>query len=62
VTELVDSGIDWTVIESWLAAKGVANVRVTEIEPIGGGTQNLMFRFRCGDARLVLRRGPEAPR
>ena len=58
MTELVDSGIDWGVIESWLAAKGAANVRVTEIEPIGGGTQNLMFGFRCGDARLVLRRGP----
>ncbi len=58
VTELVDSSVDWSVVESWLAAKGVAYGQVSDIEPIGGGTQNLMFGFRCGDARLVLRRGP----
>src|SRR6202171_3056580 len=62
VTELVDSSVDWSVVESWLAAKGVAYGQVTAIEKIGGGTQNLMFRFRCGDAQLVLRRGPRHPR
>jgi aminoglycoside phosphotransferase (APT) family kinase protein len=62
VTELVDSSVDWSVVESWLAAKGVAYGQVTAIEQIGGGTQNLMFRFRCGDAELVLRRGPRHPR
>src|SRR5882672_2184025 len=58
VTELVDSSVDWSVVESWLAEKGVAYGPVTDVDPIGGGTQNLMFRFECGDARLVLRRGP----
>jgi aminoglycoside phosphotransferase (APT) family kinase protein len=58
VTELVDTSIDWTEVESWLAARGVASGRITDIEPIGGGTQNLMFSFRCDDVRLVLRRGP----
>ena len=58
VTELVDSSVDWAVLESWLAARGVADGEVTDIEQIGGGTQNLMFRFQCGDASLVLRRGP----
>lgn len=58
VTDLVDSAIDWTVIESWLAAKGVADGPITDVEQIGGGTQNLMFKFRCDDAELVLRRGP----
>jgi aminoglycoside phosphotransferase (APT) family kinase protein len=58
VIELVDSSVDWDAVESWLAAKGVADGVISEIEQIGGGTQNLMFRFRCGDARLVLRRGP----
>jgi len=58
VTELVDSPVDWAVLESWLAVRGVADGEVTDIEQIGGGTQNLMFRFRCGDASLVLRRGP----
>jgi aminoglycoside phosphotransferase (APT) family kinase protein len=58
VTELVDSAIDWAVVEAWLAARGVAVGQVTGIEQIGGGTQNLMFKFRCADVRLVLRRGP----
>jgi aminoglycoside phosphotransferase (APT) family kinase protein len=58
MTELGESPIDWAVVESWVAAKGVAEGRVTEIEPIGGGTQNLMFGFQCGGARFVLRRGP----
>ena len=58
VTELVDSSIDWAAVESWLAARGVADGKVTGIEQIGGGTQNLMFKFQCGDAHLVLRRGP----
>jgi aminoglycoside phosphotransferase (APT) family kinase protein len=58
VTELLDSAIDWALIESWLATRGVAEGQVSDIEQIGGGTQNLMFKFQCGDARLVLRRGP----
>src|SRR5689334_18937618 len=58
VTDLLDLSVDWAAIESWLAAKGVADRPITEIQPIGGGTQNLMFRFRCGDNWLVLRRGP----
>ncbi len=52
------ASVDWTVVERWLATKSVADGRITDIEQIGGGTQNLMFRFRCGDAGLVLRRGP----
>ena len=32
VTELVDSSVDWSVVESWLAAKGVAYGQVTVIE------------------------------
>jgi len=44
VTELVDSGVDWGVIESWLAAKGVAYVLVTEMEQIGGGTTGSILR------------------
>ena len=58
VTELVDSSVDWGLVESWLAERGVADGQVTGVEQIGGGTQNLMFRFDCGDAHLVLRRGP----
>ena len=58
MTELVDSSVDWTVVEDWLIAKGVADGQVTEVQQIGGGTQNLMYKVRCGDVRLVLRRGP----
>jgi hypothetical protein len=48
VTELVDSGVDWGVVESWLAAKGVAYVRVTEMEQIGGGTTGSILRVDGG--------------
>jgi hypothetical protein len=48
VTELVDSGVDWGVIESWLAAKGVAYVRVTKMEQIGGGTTGSILRVDGG--------------
>ena len=58
VTELVESSIDWAEVGSWLAARGVADGPVTDVQRIGGGTQNLMFGFQCGDVRLVLRRGP----
>jgi hypothetical protein len=57
VTELRGSSVDWAAIESWLGAHGVADGRVTDIEPVGGDTQNLMFKFRCGNTHLVLRRG-----
>lgn len=62
VTELVDPSVDWTVIESWLAARDMADGQVIGVEQVGGGTQNLMFKFQCGDAQLVLRRGPRHPR
>jgi aminoglycoside phosphotransferase (APT) family kinase protein len=58
VTELEESSVDWAVVESWLAARDIANGKVTNVERIGGGTQNLMFLFQCGDTQLVLRRGP----
>jgi aminoglycoside phosphotransferase (APT) family kinase protein len=58
MAERADTSVDWAVIESWLASRCVAGGAVTDIEVIGGGTQNLMFRFQCGDVRLVLRRGP----
>jgi hypothetical protein len=48
VTELVDSGANWGVIESWLAAKGFAYVRVTEMEQIGGGTTGSILRVDGG--------------
>jgi aminoglycoside phosphotransferase (APT) family kinase protein len=54
-----ESSVDWNAIASWLAAKDIALGQITDVEQIGGGTQNLMFAFQCGDVRLVLRRGPE---
>lgn len=51
--------MDWPSIEDWLADRGIAQGAVRDIHPIGGGTQNLMFGFRCGERSFVLRRGPE---
>ena len=35
---------------------------VTDVEPLAGGTQNIVVRLRVNDRRLVLRRPPPHPR
>jgi aminoglycoside phosphotransferase (APT) family kinase protein len=54
-----DAPIDWAVVRSWMTDRGLVDGDLTDIEPIGGGTQNLMFSFRSGPHCFVLRRGPE---
>ncbi|WP_084524086.1 phosphotransferase family protein [Nocardia inohanensis] len=54
--------VDWNVVQRWLSGQGLGGSPITDIEPIGGGTQNLMYRFRVGDTPYVLRRGPAHPR
>nr|WP_084523641.1 phosphotransferase family protein [Nocardia inohanensis] len=39
-------------------AEGLPPGAVTDIQPIGGGTQNIMLRFRRGGREYVLRRPP----
>jgi aminoglycoside phosphotransferase (APT) family kinase protein len=40
-------------------AQGLGTGPLTDVRSIGGGTQNLMFRFTRDDREYVLRRGPE---
>lgn len=46
-------------VEAWMDAEGLGAGPIVDVSPIGGGTQNLMFRFRRDGRDYVLRRGPE---
>ncbi|MFI8975294.1 phosphotransferase family protein [Nocardia asteroides] len=50
--------LDWSVLPPWMATHGLRGDVITGIAPIGGGTQNLMYRFDFGGRSYVLRRGP----
>lgn len=51
-----------TALTRWLAHHGIDAGPPVDFQPLTGGTQNLMFRFRVGEDTLVLRRGPRHPR
>lgn len=42
----------------WMDEQGLADGAIGDVEAIGGGTQNVMLRFRRGREEFVLRRGP----
>lgn len=45
---------------SWMDGQGIAaDTPLSEVRRIGGGTQNVMIRFRRGPDEFVFRRGPE---
>lgn len=46
----------------WLDAEAVGSGPVTEVSPVGGGTQNVLVSFRRDGRRYVLRRPPVRPR
>lgn len=43
-------------LTSWLDAQGLEAGAELTIEPLSGGSSNLMFRLNRGQSRLVLRR------
>lgn len=53
-----DLGVDLGLLAEWLDGHGVGNGPLTDVRPLGGGTQNVMLRFRRGERELVFRRGP----
>ena len=53
-----DPGIDLAVLTAWLDDQGVGSGPITDVTTLGGGTQNVMLRFRRADRDLVVRRGP----
>jgi aminoglycoside phosphotransferase (APT) family kinase protein len=51
--------VDFTVVGKWMDEQGLPGGEFEEVAPLGGGTQNIMLRFRRGGRDYVLRRGPK---
>jgi aminoglycoside phosphotransferase (APT) family kinase protein len=51
---MTDHGVDLDAVARWLGGAEP----IEDVQPIGGGTQNIMLRFRRGGREYVLRRGP----
>lgn len=52
------SVIPFDALGDWMDEQGLPAGEFTAIEPLGGGTQNVMIRFQRGGRDFVLRRGP----
>jgi aminoglycoside phosphotransferase (APT) family kinase protein len=50
--------VDFEVLAGWMAEQGLPGGAFEDVEPLGGGTQNVLVRFRRGGREYVLRRGP----
>ncbi len=48
-------------LNAWVRDNGIGS-GVRDVEPLAGGTQNVVVRLRVDDRRLVLRRPPPYPR
>ncbi len=56
--DLVDLG----ALSSWMDGKGLGHGDLKDVEPLSGGTQNVMIAFNRAKRRYVLRRPPRHPR
>ncbi|MGH9111945.1 MAG: phosphotransferase family protein [Acidimicrobiales bacterium] len=50
--------VDFDLLASWMDDEGMPKGPFEEVEPLAGGTQNVLVRFGRGGVRYVLRRGP----
>lgn len=50
--------VDLDRVAAWMDNRGLGDGPITDVELISGGTQNVLVRFRRGDAVFVLRRPP----
>ncbi|MCW2687040.1 MAG: putative aminoglycoside phosphotransferase [Mycobacterium sp.] len=48
-------------LRTWIREQGIGT-ELTDVEPLAGGTQNIVVRLRIDDRTLVLRRPPAHPR
>jgi aminoglycoside phosphotransferase (APT) family kinase protein len=53
------TGVDLEAVMGWMDREGLGTGPIEAASPIGGGTQNIMVRFRRDGRVYVLRRGPE---
>ncbi len=54
----IPEGVDIEAVSKWMDAQGLAPGPIEDIQPLTGGTQNIMVRFARGGAEYVLRRPP----
>lgn len=52
---------DQLALRDWVRATGLGS-RVTDVEPLTGGSQNIVVRLRVDGRPMVLRRPPQHPR
>jgi len=57
-TENSTPGVDFEALATWMSARGLGSGPITEVEPIQGGTQNILLRFVRDGFTYVLRRPP----
>jgi aminoglycoside phosphotransferase (APT) family kinase protein len=50
--------VDCSVLAGWMDGQGLPGGPIEGVELLGGGTQNILVRFRRGGRRYVLRRPP----
>lgn len=50
--------VDFEILAEWMDGRDLSRGPFTEVELLTGGTQNILVRFRRGERRYVLRRGP----
>jgi aminoglycoside phosphotransferase (APT) family kinase protein len=59
VAESVPAGaVDLAAVERWMDSAGLGAGPLTNVEPMTGGTQNVLVRFSRGGRGFVLRRPP----
>jgi aminoglycoside phosphotransferase (APT) family kinase protein len=56
------AAVDRHRLAAWMDGQGLEQGEVNDLELLGGGTQNLIVRFRRGARHFVLRRPPITPR
>ena len=50
--------VDLTALASWMDGRGLGSGPIVDVAPLGGGTQNILLRFRRSEGDYVLRRPP----
>jgi len=51
-------GVDLERLGQWMDDSGLPAGPITDVQPLAGGTQNILLRFERGGQRYVLRRPP----
>ncbi len=54
----MNHGVDLDAVGRWMDGEDLPAGAIEDVQPVGGGTQNIMLRFRRGGSEYVLRRGP----